>query len=46
MILPKLLLPLLLLSFTPAIAFAETPQAAAKKSKIATPAGWSDDFIR
>ena len=43
---PKLLLPLVLLCLAPAITFAEAPQSAvaAKKSKIATPDGWSDDF--
>lgn len=46
MILPKLLLPLALLILAPAITFAGPQQSAATagKSKIATPAGWSDDF--
>ena len=46
MMLSKILLSLALLSLVPAISAAETPQAdaSAKKSKIATPAGWSDDF--
>ncbi len=45
MILPKLL-PLILLSLAPVAGFAEHPQSdvTAPKSKIATPAGWSDDF--